>query len=214
MTAAELQQISVDLSVNVGDEVGLYTTDGSQFLAAARTNAINQARGRVYSERLKPFLDNVTNSESERRAYVQFANAWITWKKKAAGTSVNASGQFTVPADSKRILEIYVLPGREESPGGAKELPVNDVINSITNTFSYHYPTATKHKYVQFESIVQLYPADYYSGGNIDVDVIYLASPVAVALTVAVPDPFMWRDEILLFAEDILMGRQQKRNVA
>lgn len=209
MTAAELQQISVELSVNLGDEVSLYTVDGEQFTAAARKNAINEARGKVYDAKLAQFFEVMKSARAGMR---EFAVAYPEFFKEAEQLSVTSAGIASRPADCKAVLE--VLSGDDRTlPRRHTPIPPTNIFDALNNANSDWAPAEDDPKFYEITNEsgageVRMYPTSLF-GANNHVDLHYLSYPVAVELTSAVPDPIMWKNDIMVIAEQILLKRQQ-----
>jgi hypothetical protein len=121
MATTKSNLVSIAVSKIVGDEVTSATSDGTLFTSADRLNAINRARGDVYTEMLKTL-----GQRQFLELYPEFvATASITF----------ASSVANKPVGIRRIIKAYYNSQIIEVA------PVEVTLDALYNTYSKWYST-------------------------------------------------------------------------
>jgi hypothetical protein len=119
MATTKSNLVSIAVSKIVGDEVSAATSDGTLFTSADRLNAINRARGDVYTEMLKSM-----GMRQFLELYPEFvATASISFTSSVADK----------PAGVRRVLKAYYNSQIIEVA------PVEVTLDAMYNTYSKWY---------------------------------------------------------------------------
>jgi hypothetical protein len=122
-TTTKLNLCSIAVSRIIGDEVSAATTDGTLFTSTDRLNAINRARGDIYTEMLKSM---------GMRQFLELYPEFVATSDIAFTSSV-----ATKPAGVRRIIKAYY------SSTIIEVAPVEVTLDALYNSYSKWYGSAT-----------------------------------------------------------------------
>lgn len=161
VTQIKLNLCSIAVSKIIGDEVTSSSADGNLFTGLDRLEAINRARGNVYSKIL-----NTTGISQFLAMYPEFSGT----------KTVTAPTLNTIPdkgADCRAIIKLYLKSMIAEG------IPAEQKLNALYDNFSNWRATSTSPKFIEETQSVVILGVSLSAEDNIIMS--YLKQPVDIS---------------------------------
>ncbi|CAN5423151.1 hypothetical protein BH10BAC5_BH10BAC5_16970 [soil metagenome] len=200
MAQPKLEYLLIELAKRLGDDVTTAAGNGNTFSSADRLTVINNARDKVYNDK----LPDVKDVNHFMMLLANFKEIYPEFLKSASITCT--SGAATRPADCRKVFgPVYLETGSLM----ATETPAEYLNDMRFNANSIYKASASRPKYFEDASI-KIYGVAAYAG---NISITYLAQPTAAILGGANPDiiePVLWKEDILDAAFVIVLKDLQK----
>jgi hypothetical protein len=190
MATPKFDIISIALSKVMGDEVTAATSAGNLFTQAVRENAINRARGTIFTQILM------------KAGLTQFIDQYPEFVSLQSLTFATPAGTVAVPAGVRKVLKIYY------NALVAEPVPAELILDAKYNTYSKWKGTTAKPVFLQYNNILEI--LGFVSGTTAATGLV-LNDPVDIASAGAndIIEPYTWLDMIVMEAANILLKTQQ-----